>query len=206
MAESGKSTVEVPVPVALNSDVALMCDVLDAKPSPEIKWYNDQGPIQEILQGNRVRFLESGHYLYLRRLQAVHLQRRYYCAVINVNLSQKVVSPTRYVLTDNITQGVLIDYKQIGNQRAFVGNTSFEFAFVGGVFGDVVNETINTLSVNGNEVAILGNIGIIDTISIPGMGRLEAIISYNGGLTAVRSGTMTVFRKLCYVTLICCYT
>ena len=108
----GESIVEVPVSVALNSDVALECDVLDAKPPPQIKWYNDQGPIQEILQGNRLRFLESGHYLYLRRLQAVHLQRQYYCAVTNVNLSQKVVAPTRYVLTDNITQGVLIDYKQ----------------------------------------------------------------------------------------------
>ena len=67
------------------------------------------------------------------------------------------------------------------------------------MFGDIINETINTLSVNGNEVAILGNIGIIGTISIPGIVHLEAIISYNGGLTAVRSGTMTVFCKLCYV-------
>ena len=46
------------------------------------------------------------------------------------------------------------------------------------MFGDIINETINTLSVNGNEVAILGNIGIIGTISIPGMVHLEAIISY----------------------------
>ena len=102
------------------------------------------------------------------------------------------------MLADNIiVQGELVDYKQIGNLRAFIGNSSIEFAFVGGVFGNVVNKTINTLSVNGDEVAILGNIGIIDTtiLSMPGMVHLEASINYNGGLTAVRRGTMIVFRK-----------
>ena len=61
-----------------------------------------------------------------------------------------------------------MDYKEIGDLRAFVGNTSIEFAFIGGVFGNYINETINTLTANGSEVAILGNIGIIDTISILG--------------------------------------
>ena len=195
MPEPGENTVEVSVPVALNSDVALECDVLDANPPPQIKWYNDMGAIQEVQQGNNVRFLENGRYLYLRRLQAAHLERLYYCTVTNANLSQEVAASIRYMLTNNIAQGLLVDYKQIGNLRAFVGNTSFEFAFVGGVFGDFVNETINTLFVNGDEVAILGNIGIIDTISIPGIVHLEAVVHYNGGLTAVRNGTMNVFRK-----------
>ena len=207
MAEPGESTVEISVPVALDSDVALECDILDANPPPRIKWYNDQGVIEEVQQGNNVRFLDGGRYLYLRSLQPTHLQRQYYCAVTNVNLShgQEVAAPTRYVLTDNIiVQGELVDYKQIGNLRAFVGNSSIEFAFVGGVFGNIINKTINTLSVNGDEVAILGNIGIIDKtiLSTPGMVHLEAFISYNGGLTAVRRGTMIVFRKfnaLCFM-------
>ena len=74
---------------------------------------------------------------------------------------KEISAPTRYVLIDNLTQGILIDYKQIGNLRAFVGNTSFEFAFIGGVYGDIVNETINRLTMDGIEVAILGNVGII---------------------------------------------
>ena len=116
----------VSVPVALHSDVALECDVLDAKPPPKIKWYNDRGEIQE-MTGSR-RFLENGHYLYLRNLQPTHLQRQYYCSIINANLSREISAPTRYVLVDNLTQGVLFDYKQIGDLIAFVGNTSFEFS------------------------------------------------------------------------------
>ena len=120
MPEPGESTVEVPIPVALNSDVALECDVLDTNPPPQIKWYSDLGPIQEVVQGNSVRFLDGGRYLYLRKLLAAQLQRQYYCAVTNVNLSQEVPAPTRYVLIDNITRGELIDYKQIGNLRALI--------------------------------------------------------------------------------------
>ena len=194
MSALDNSMIEVPIPVALNSDVALECDVLNANPPPQIKWYDDHGEIREIQLSNRVRFLDDGHYLYLRRLQPTHLERQYYCAVTNVNLSQEVSAPTRYVLTDNLTQGVLMDYKQIGNLRAFVGNTSIEFAFIGGVFGDHRNETINILYVNGGEVPTLGNIGIIDRISVSGMVRLEAIVRYNH-LNAMRSGIMTVYRK-----------
>ena len=117
MAESGQSTVEVVVPVALNSAVAMECDVLDAKPSPQIKWFDDQGEIQEVLEGNSIRFLDGGRYLYLKSLQAIHLQRQHYCTVTNANLSQEISAPTRYVLTDNLTQGILVDYKQIGNLR-----------------------------------------------------------------------------------------
>ena len=195
MADSNEDTIEVFIPVALNSAVALECDVLDAKPPPQIKWFDDQREIQEIRNGNRVRFLDSGRYLYMNHLQAVHLQRQYYCAVTNANLSKEISAPTRYVLTDNLTQGILVDYKQIGNLRAFVGNLNFEFAFVGGVYGDIVNETINVLMVDGIEVAILGNIGIIRKISMPGIFSLEASITYNG-LMALRNGTLTVYSKL----------
>lgn len=138
MAESN-----ITVPVALGSEVALKCDVLGANP-PQIKWYNDQGAIQEVTLDNSVRFLDDGHYLYLRRLQASHLERQYYCAVTNVNLSQEISAPTRYVLTDTLTQGVLMDYKQIGNLTAFVGNTSLEFAYVGGVFGEAIKMALLT--------------------------------------------------------------
>ena len=191
---SNEDTIDVAIPVALDSDVALECDVLAAKPPPQIRWYDDLGSIQEVLQGNRVRFLDGGRYLYLRRLQPSHLQRQYYCAVTNAYLSQEISAPTRYVLTDNLTQGVLVDYKQIGNLSAFVGNTSFEFAYVGGVFDDVTNQTANILTINGIEVPIRGNVGIINTLSSPGVITLEATVRYSGS-SAVRSGTLIVYRE-----------
>ena len=194
---SGESIVEVPIPVALNSDVALECDVLDANPPPQIKWCNDQGEIQEVFQSNRVRFLDGGHYLYLRSINSTQLEQQYYCNVTNVNLSLEISAPTRYVLIDNTTQGELMDYKQIGELKAFVGNTSFEFAYVGGVFGfSNYNETINILTVNDFEVAVLGSIGMIPQtiLNISGMVPLKTTVFYNG-MVAMRSGTLTIYRK-----------
>ena len=198
MAESNESTVEVPIPVALNSDVALECDVLDAEPPPQIKWYNDTGAIQEVTRNNKVRFLDGGRFLYLRTLDSSHLEQQYYCAVTNVNLNKEISAPTRYVLIDNLTQGVLIDYKQIGDLTAFVGNTSIEFAYVGGVFGEhlKINDTVNTLTVGGHGVRSLGNIGEVDltTITSKGVIMLMARVRYNGMLTT-RIGTLTIQRK-----------
>ena len=202
-AASDNGMVEVPIPVAINSDVALECDVLDAKPPPQIKWFSDLGEIQEDRLDNSIRFLDDRHYLYLRRLEGTHLERQYYCNVANANLSQEISAPTRYVLTDNLTQGVLMDYKQIGNHTAFVGNTSFEFAYIGGVFGlNDINGTINTLSVNGEEVRVLGNIGQINSmtspfLSSPGIFLLKASVVYSGlYLSETRNGTVIIYRKL----------
>ena len=191
-----ESTIQVPVPVAQNSDVALECDVLDANPPPQIKWYDDQGEVQEIRQSNNIRFLDNKRYLFIRRLQPSHLERQYYCSVSNVNLSHEISAPTRYVLVDNLTQGKLRDYKQIGDLRAFVGNESFEFTYVGGVFGDNINGTTNRLFVNISPVEVLGNIGTID-ISSTGSFMLKADVNYNGIMTT-RNGTLTVNREFVY--------
>ena len=196
-----ESTVEVPV--ALNSDVALECAVLDAKPPPRIKWYDDQGEIHEVTQHNSVRFLDGGHHLYLRKLEHTHLHRQYYCAVTNVNLSQEVSAPTRFVLIDNLTLNTLIDYKQIGNLTAYVGNMSIEFAYVGGAFGENINGTANMLLANDVEVTVLGNIGSIDLTSLRNSRTvlLQANVRY-GGFTTTRWGTLIIHRKLIYFTII----
>jgi hypothetical protein len=194
---SGRSTIEVPVSVALGSDVALECDVLDANPPPQIKWYDNMGEIQEIRGGNEVRFLDNRHFLYLRRLRVTHLEQQYYCAVTNVNLSQEITAPTRYVLTDTLTQGELEEYKPIGDLRAFVGNTSFEFAYVGGVFGVNSNVTHNTLTFNNGDVSALGNVGEIAAMSLlsPGIFMLRARVTYINKVE-IKRGTLTVHRKL----------
>ena len=70
------------IPAALDSSVALECAMLDAKPHPHIKWYQDDWEeIQEMTQDNSMRFLDDGHYLYFKSLQAAHFERQYYCAV-----------------------------------------------------------------------------------------------------------------------------
>ena len=173
--------------------------MLDAKPPPQIKWYDDTGAIQEMRQDNSVLFLDSGRYLYLRRLQRLHLERQYYCNITNANLSQEISAPTRYVLVDNLTQGILMDYKQIGNHRVFVGNANFEFAYVGGVFGNSnMNGTSNRLFVNESELAPLGNVGEINIITFaPGVFQLRAIVRYNSLTSFVtRSGTVIIQRML----------
>jgi hypothetical protein len=189
------------IPAALNSDVALECDVLDAKPPTQIKWYNDTSEIQE---ATNVAFLDNRRYLFLKDLQPEDFNGQYYCAVSNVNLSQEVSAPTRYVLTDTLTQGELKEYKQIGNQTAFVGNTSFEFSYIGGVFDNISNQTANTLfwKESNIEVPVKGDIGTINlppSIS-PGIFPLKADIRYNG-LDTTRMGILAVNRELFYI---CC--
>ena len=182
------------IPVALDSSVAMECDVLDAKPPPEIKWYynDDTNEIQEEINDNSVRFLDNGRYLYLKRLQLNDFERQYFCRVINANLSEVISAPTRYVLFDNLTQGELLDYKQIGDLIAFVGNTSFEFSYVGGVFGSISNRTVSRLFWNqSTPVEVLGHIGTIDNILLYGNFALKAEVRYDGEMTT-KSGTLTV--------------
>ena len=181
----------MPIEVALNSDVALECDVLDASPPPAIRWFNNQGEISVLQsQDDSIFFLEGGRYLYMRNLRQAQLQHQYYCVVTNALLDREVPSPTRYILNESLPQGELQTYKDIGNLVAFVGNTSYEFSYVGGVYGHgnimnpfgIFNGTLNRMFADGAEVAVCGNIGIIDVISSPGTVALRAQVMYDGGI------------------------
>ena len=86
---------ESAIPAALNSDVALECDVLDAKPPPQIKWYKNTSEIQE---SNNACFLDDRRYLVLKNLQPRDFNGQYYCSVTNVNLSQEVPAPRQHEL------------------------------------------------------------------------------------------------------------
>ena len=51
---------EVSVNVALGSEVALECDVLDSKPPPQIVWHDGEGnEINEITVNTKRRFLDD---------------------------------------------------------------------------------------------------------------------------------------------------
>ena len=187
------------IPVALASDVALECDVQPSNPPPQIKWRRDGSLIVETgRENNLVRFLDGGRYLYMRMLSQTDLASTYRCEVTNALLDRTVPAPTAYQLFNNLTQGVLKDYKEIGNLTAFVGNTSFEFAYVGGVFGEgtrALNDTTNILFHGTIMIPNVGNIATIDTINTVGIFELRAHVRYDIGNTD-RFGMLTVYRKL----------
>ena len=186
---------EVSVSVAIASDVALECDVLLSSPPPQIRWLRDGNPIAEVMVNNEVRFLDGGRYLYLRTLEAADLMPTYRCEVTNAFLDRSMVAPTMYRLIDNLTRGDLMDYKQIGDLTAFVGNMSFEFAYVGGLYGNGArNGTINNLFQGTVQVADIGNVASIMTINTVGMFELSATVVFDG-VTRERVGMLTVHRK-----------
>ena len=187
---------EVSVDVALGSEVALKCDVLDSKPPPQIVWRDGNGnEIDEIQMNIKRRFLDDRRYLYISDLQLSDLALNYQCVVTNAFLDRPMPAPTTYVLVDNLTRGELMDYKEIGDLTAFVVNTSIEFAYVGGRYGNgAVNGTLNQLFRDGNRVTNNGNIGLINDISAPGTSRLTASVTFDG-MQVEREGTLTVHRK-----------
>ena len=189
---------DVYVSVAIDSEVALECDVLPANPPPQIRWRRDGSTIVEIGRGynNTVLFLDGGRYLYMSRLTSADLASTYRCEVTNAFLDRTVMAPTTYRLIDNLTRGDLVDYKQIGDLTAFVGNTSFEIAYVGGIFGFMgLNFTINVLFQGSTVIPSIENIGYISNVNTVGIFNLTARVRFYFGTTD-RFGTLTVHRKI----------
>ena len=187
---------EVSVSVALGSEVALECDVVSANPPSQIVWHTGDGTvINEIMMNNKLRFLDSRRFLYINDLAPEDLMPHYRCKVTNALLDRTVQAPTIYVLRDNLTRGELSDYKQIGDLTAFVGNVSFEFAYVGGYYGTRdVNGTENQLFQGDMRVDSSRNIGFINRIEGPGMFILRVDVTFDG-THRDRFGMLTVHRK-----------
>ena len=88
------------------ASVALECDVLDARPEPEIQWFlsNEQTPIAEETINDQILYLHNGRYLYIRILTAVQRMGEFHCEVVNAFLSHAPIrAPTTYVLTGDLT-------------------------------------------------------------------------------------------------------
>ena len=180
------------VPIALASEVALECDVLPSNPSPQITWHRDGIPV--VLDA-RHRLLDGGRYLYVSRLEEADLMSTYRCNVTNALVDRVVPAPTTYRLRDNLTLGELFEYKQIGDLTAFTVNTSIEFAYVAGFTnGGTVNGTTNRLTRDDTPITSVGNIGLINDLSMPGTSNLEATVTF-GGSALDKSGTLTIYRK-----------
>jgi hypothetical protein len=185
------------VSVALGSDVAIECDVnlSNTNPPPEITWrFGDGTEVNEITDNNKRRFLENRRYLYITALEAIDLVSTYRCEVTNAFLNFTRQAPTTYALVDTLPQGQLLEYKPIGHLTAFVGNTSFEFAYVAGWRGATTNGTLNVLRQGTTIIAPVRNIAEISIITDPGTVTLTANVRYDGN-DQEETGSLTVHRK-----------
>ena len=202
---------EVNISVGLGSDVALECDVLPSSPPPVIEWLEGDvngenfSPVTETPDTNLIRFLEGGRYLFYSfpEVDESRLKSTYRCQVTNALLDRTRLAPTTYRLMANLPEGVQIDYKTIGNLTGFVGDTDFEFSYVGGFHTGVeggVNSTDITYLLNRNDIATnsmgveLRNIARLNRLNMIGRFYLTAEVR-RGGVVDPKTGTLTVHRK-----------
>ena len=203
---------EVNISVAIMSDIALECDVLPSSPPPVIEWLEGDvngenfSPVTETPDTNMVRFLDGGRYLFYSfpEVDESRLMSTYRCRVTNALLDRTRLAPTTYRLVSDLAQGVLTDFKTIGDLTGFVGDTDFEFSYVGGFHTGVmdgVNSTDITYLINGSDIATnsmgveLRNIARLNRLNMIGRFYLTAEVR-RGGVVESKTGTLTVRRKL----------
>ena len=192
----------MPVSVAMDSDVALECDVdfLSTNPPPEIVWrFGDDSEVTELTTNNKRRFLENKRYLYIRELVASDLSLTYRCEVTNAFLDMTVQAPTTYALFDNLTAGQLVEYKPIGDLTAFVGETGFEVSYVAGWHSNGgANGTRNTMFLGLTEITGVGAIKVIPSVSQPtGDFILRAEVRFDSS-SEDKFGMLRIRRKSTY--------
>ena len=111
-----------PIPTIENGAVALLCDFLDAKPRPEVRWYmNNVTMISE--SGVDILFLENGRYLFIARLTSAQRSASFHCEVVNANLDPNTPqrSPTTYTLSADLSPGELHLYRNETTVRGLKG-------------------------------------------------------------------------------------
>ena len=187
------------VSIAINSDVALECDMnlSSTNPPPEIVWhFGDGSEVTEIEMNNKRRFLENRRYLYIRNVEASDLASTYRCKVTNAFLDVTMQAPTTYALIDNLNQGELVEYKPIGILTAFVGDENFEVSYVAGWHSTgSFNGTRNTMFLDQTEIVGIGAIKVIPSVGQPtGERDLCAEVRFDSN-SAQKSGILRIRRK-----------
>ena len=92
------------------------CDVLDARPKPEIQWFTNgsRTPISEVRDQNQILYLDGGRYLFIRQMTALQRMNSYHCEVVNAYLNQTHVrAPITYLLSSNISNRALEVYRPV---------------------------------------------------------------------------------------------
>lgn len=176
--------------------------MVSANPPPQYRWYRDGVEIDEIRPSNALRFLEGGRYLFIARVSAADLSSTFRCEVTNAFVFQSVMAPTTYRLVDNLTRGVPMEYKQIGDLTAFLGNQSFEFSYVVGIFGSVnSNLTSHFPTIGDITINNVNGIASISTISSVGTFVLKDIVTFFGDDGVTGTGNLVVHRKYLFFML-----
>ena len=196
----GGQIVQETVQVVQDSAVALLCDVPDANPPPEIVWFNSAGEMIKFVE-NEIVLEDDGRYLFLATLTAERLQDMYCCQVMNVNLTETITSSTQYSLSDDLPAGELLVYKGIGDLVGRSGDT-LEFRYVVG-YRPTVPSTVGQIIIctlgEGSEA--LSNAGIRVTVPVPepvgSKNRLaiNCIVATSDGFIELDGGSLTIVGK-----------
>ena len=133
-----------------DDEVALECLVADSNPPPQIRWLGNGNPLTEIMTNNRLRFLDSGHYLLYRELGTVELNTNYQCQVTNARLHEIVTSPTTYNLVNNIGTNEFKIYKRLIDRKIQRGST-VELSYIAGA-GPGIRPFVLVMSVSDQAV------------------------------------------------------
>ena len=189
------------VQVVLGGAVALLCDVPNANPPPEIVWFNSAGEMIEFVE-NEVFLEEDGRYLFLATLTEERLQDMYRCQVTNVNLTDTITSSTWYSLSDDLPAGEPVVYKGIGDLVGRSGDM-LDFIYVAG-YRPIVSSNVGiiiscTLEDRGG---VLPNIGLRVTVPVPEpVGSKNtliiicSVVSIPDGSIGMAEGSLTIVGK-----------
>ena len=144
-------TVMVNVTTGSQAAVAIECRVRDANPPPQIRWRDANGPLTEVTDSNRLRFLHNGHYLLINQLTAAQVSTTYSCEVTNALLHQSRTSPTTYTLVNNVGANEFVTYKTLVNREVLVGDT-VELSYIVGAGRDVTPFGLLSCQRSGNTL------------------------------------------------------
>ena len=114
----------VQVQTVEGGSVAMECDFLDAKPSPIVEWFMNNGtmPIPVTEDENQVLYLDGGRYLFIRVLTAEQRSSFFHCEVANAYLgTMPQRSPTTYSLEEDLPLGMLQVYRPVQGMTVIQG-------------------------------------------------------------------------------------
>lgn len=101
------------MPTVLNGAVAMECDVLDARPKPEILWFRNNDPTP-VVKERGILYFEGGRFLFIPQLTPLQRMSSYHCEVANAYpFLTHVRAPTTYLLDGNIPSFTLKVYRPV---------------------------------------------------------------------------------------------
>ena len=97
----------------VDGPLGIECDVLDAKPQPQIQWFNTitRSVIAEVPR--KIQYLDNGRYLFIHQLSSEQRRIQYHCEVSSAFLNKHIRAPTTFDISGNLTTKNLTLYRPI---------------------------------------------------------------------------------------------